>query len=97
MISALQRSRSRPLSDCEWNLDAWDDEAQWDDWEVPTMLDHPALGPLLEMRHPYRWFDLGTYRPRLFETLAAHAGMSEEEYMRRRANALNEILDVGRQ
>jgi transcriptional regulator with XRE-family HTH domain len=43
--------------DWEHVSDMFDDEAFWDDWEVPSLNDHVLLRHILETRHPFTWFD----------------------------------------
>lgn len=49
------------IGDDDWDVvsDGFDDECQWDEWEVPIRHDHPLLPAILAERHPYRWFDAG--------------------------------------
>lgn len=47
------------ITDEDWDIvsDAFDDEAYWDGWEIPSMHGHPALPRLTASFHPFRWFD----------------------------------------
>jgi len=91
---AQDEEQEIPHGDDDWDqvTDGFDDLAQWDDWEVPLVTDHPVLGPLLEQRHPFRWFDQVALRPRMTETLAEHLGITESELVERRAEALAGVL-----
>jgi transcriptional regulator with XRE-family HTH domain len=48
------------IGDDDWDSvsDGFDDECQWDEWEVPLRRGHPLLPAVLAERHPFRWFDL---------------------------------------
>lgn len=74
-----------PLGDDDWDMvsDNFDDRAQWDDWEVPVYNNHPILSPLIERRHPFRWFDPIGPRPTMRETVAEHHGLTEAELSER--------------
>lgn len=47
------------IGDGDWDSvsDGFDDECQWDEWEVPLRSGHPLLPAVLAARHPFRWFD----------------------------------------
>ncbi len=47
------------IGDDDWDVvsDGFDDECQWDEWEVPLRHGHPLLPAILAANHPFRWFD----------------------------------------
>ncbi len=47
------------IGDDDWDAvsDGFDDECQWDEWEVPLRRNHPLLPAVLAERHPFSWFD----------------------------------------
>lgn len=49
------------ILDSDWDAvsDEFDDRSRWDEWEVPTMDNHPLLAAILNEHHPYSWFDPG--------------------------------------
>lgn len=49
------------ILDSDWEAvsDDFDDRSRWDEWEVPTMGNHPLLAAILKDHHPCWWFDPG--------------------------------------
>lgn len=47
------------IGDDDWDAvsDWFDDNSQWDEWEVPVMTGHPLLPAVLQNHHPFTWFD----------------------------------------
>ena len=69
--------------DDDWEavMAAFDDEAQWDDWEVPVLIGHRLLPAILETRHPFTWFDDNPRRrPTMRDLHAEYVGMTDPEY-----------------
>ena len=54
------------LGDEDWEdlAEAFDSWARWDDWRIPVLSGHPLLPRILEIRHPFRWFDVAGLLPR---------------------------------
>lgn len=70
-----------PLAD-EWEMvtDAFDNTARWDDWLIPVQHGHPLLPFVLEVRHPFRWFDVDGPGPTLRQTVRKHLGMTDKQF-----------------
>jgi hypothetical protein len=70
-----------PLADDDWEDvgEAFDSGARWDDWEVPVRIGHRLLPLILEIRHPFRWFDVHGPRPTMRELVRERFGVSDKQ------------------
>ncbi|MFO6453473.1 MULTISPECIES: helix-turn-helix domain-containing protein [unclassified Aeromicrobium] len=60
--STVSNDAESAWTDDDWDAvsDSFDDRCRWDEWEVPTMTNHPLLRAILDARHPFTWFDRAT-------------------------------------
>lgn len=56
---AVDGDGERLIGDEDWGVvsDGFDDDCEWDEWEVPLRQGHPLPAAVLAQRHPFTWFD----------------------------------------